>query len=219
MRIAGNIAHSLTFFPKGIKLLTKRIGEDPQWVGWEEAAMEIEQAELQALCREIVEDTAAVLGCSLVDIQTGLPLATEVRPSPVLNAAAMELISVAAANYFGDRTAGGAHPGSAAKDSFREVQTTTEDAYFYMSVVPGREWELLTLVVDRKSASLGLGWMLMRLALERLQVSDEAEAVMEPHAGQPANPLANVAQPLASQPRSRAPSASHRRRSAIWGQR
>ena len=180
--------------------------------------MRVEQAELEILCRETVDETAAIVGCALVDLQTGLPLAMDIQSSRIINSQAMELISVAAANWFEGREAGQTQPGSAvAEDPIQEAQVTTEDAYFYMSVVPGREWQLLILVIDPISTNLGLGWMWLRLALERLQVSDEAEAAVEADAGQPAKPLASVAQPLDSRSRQRA--TARRRRRAIWGQR
>lgn len=180
--------------------------------------MRVEQAELQILCQEIVDDTAAILGCALVDLHTGLPLAMDVKSNRVLNPQAMELISVAAANWFEEQAAGQAQPDSTvAEDPIQEAQVTTEDAYFYMSVVPEREWELMILVIDPTSTNLGLGWMWLRLALERLQVGDQAEAAVEADPGQPAQPLASVAQPLDSRPRQRA--TARRRRRTIWGQR
>lgn len=180
--------------------------------------MRVEQAELENLCQEIVDGTTAIVGCVLVDLQTGLPLAMDTKPSRILNSQAMELISVAAANWFEGKEAGQTHPGAAvAEDPIQEAQVTTEDAYFYMSVVPGSEWQLLILVIDPTSTNLGLGWMWLRLALERLQVDDEAEPAVEADASQPAQPLASVAQPPDSRPRQRA--TARRRRRAIWGQR
>ena len=133
---------------------------------------------LDDLCRETVRQVRGCLGCAVVDLETGLPLAMEVASGSLLTASAMETMAVASVDYFRNSTiwqlelavSGGA--GEAAESFVREIQTTTEDTYHFMSVVPGRESILLILITD-KTANLGMGWVSMRQALERIRAVHE----------------------------------------------
>lgn len=89
----------------------------------------------------------------------------------------MDLVSAAGADYFrGEAVRRLARAMSADPESnfVEELQTTTEDTYHFMSVVPGRENTLMILITD-KSANLGLGWISMREALARIREEDGEE--------------------------------------------
>lgn len=127
---------------------------------------------LQELCEVIVDDVDGALACAFVDLDTGLPLALRIVPGGVLNPASMDAISAAGADYFRgtamrrlerEMSTGGESPGSFVE----EIQTTTEDTYHFMSVVPGQQNKLMILITD-KNANLGLGWVSMREALARV---------------------------------------------------
>lgn len=142
---------------------------------------------LRDLCDGIVADVDGCLGCAVVDLTTGLPLAMQVVPGTLLSAPAMEVMSAASVDYFRGRTIrqlqhamSGGTPEAAATDGFvREIQTTTEDTYHFMSVVPGREDTLLILITD-KTANLGLGWIAMRQALARIREVDAGDLPATP---------------------------------------
>ena len=161
---------------------------------------------LRDLCDGIIADVDGCLGCAVVDLTTGLPLAMQVVPGTVLNAAALEVMSAAGADYFRGRAVWQletAMSGGGATGFVREIQTTTEDTYHFMSVVPGREDTLLILITD-KAANLGLGWIAMRQALARVSEVDPGELPAIPsapgHAAQ-APAAASVAwQPERQQP-------------------
>lgn len=132
---------------------------------------------LRELCDGIIADVDGCLGCAVVDLTTGLPLAMQVVPGTVLNAAALEVMSAAGADYFRGRTVWQletAMSGGSAVGFVREIQTTTEDTFHFMSVVPEREDTLLILITD-KMANLGLGWIAMRQALERVREVDAGD--------------------------------------------
>ena len=131
---------------------------------------------LQELCEGIVDDVDGALACALVDLGTGLPVASRIAPGGLLNSASVEAISAAGADYFRGATMRRLEremsTGEASVSGFvEEIQTTTEDTYHFMSAVPGQEDTLMILITD-KSANLGLGWISMREALAR--VSDDA---------------------------------------------
>ena len=132
---------------------------------------------LQQLCEETVVDVDGCLGCALVDLATGLPLASRVVAGSLLGQAGMDLLSAASVEYFRGRMVWQlelAMSGGQTDGQFvHEIQTTTEDTYSFMSVVPGRETTLLVLVLD-KAANLGLGWISMRQVLARLG-ADESD--------------------------------------------
>ena len=129
---------------------------------------------MQGICEELVDDVDGVLGCALVDLVTGLPMALDVKPESVLTEEAMMTLFAAAVSYFVESSVapGGSQRsfGAGHLDSdVREVQTTTKSTFHFMSLVPGVEQELLVLVIDRNRSSLGLGWMALRRAMDKVQ--------------------------------------------------
>ena len=128
------------------------------------------QASLQDLCQNIVARVDGALGCALVDLETGLPLTLEIKPGAPLNASSMELLSALGVSYFDRNPSMDLDDGSSEVDDVvQEIQTTTEDAYYFMARVPEQPHELLILITDPKTTNLGLGWMSMRQALEQIQ--------------------------------------------------
>ncbi len=134
---------------------------------------------LDDLCQGIVTEIGGCLGCAVVDLDTGLPLAMDVVPGSSLNPAAMEYLSVASVDYFRGRTvwqlelemSGG---GASQAGFVREIQTTTADMHHFMAVVPGWESTLFVLVTG-KTANLGMGWIAMRQALAQIAAMHERE--------------------------------------------
>ena len=164
---------------------------------------------LDDLCEETVRQVRGCLGCAVVDLETGLPLAMEVVSGSLLTEGAMETMAVASVDYFRSRTiwqlelevSGGA--GEAAESFVREIQTTTADTCHFMSVVP--EWEntLLILITD-KTANLGMGWVSMRQTLDRIRTMHEQELqepdLQEEAPGWPHQPALQSPGAAASQP-------------------
>ena len=161
------------------------------------------QVRLQDICEEIVDEVEGALGCALVSLATGLPLALDVKPASLLNARAMEMISAAGVSYFHGNSAMPLGPDSSAKalghamDYTQEIQSTTEDTYNFMSLVPGEEQELLILITDRRTTNLGLGWMSMWQALDRVQYANGNDAAETPgtQATATPDPLPTLQQP------------------------
>ena len=143
---------------------------------------------LQDLCEEIVTGVEGAVGCAFVDLQTGLPLTLKVRAGGLFDANAMDVLSVAGVAYFAGNGSGDASGDGNGDDMVQEIQTTTEDAYCFMSRIPGESDELLILVTDRKTTNLGLGWMSMRQALrqvEAIDADDDGLPVAEPPGANP----------------------------------
>ena len=172
------------------------------------------QPRLQDVCEQTVDEVAGVVGCAVVDLATGLPLALDAKADSLLSTTALELLAAAGVGYFGGDQAGA--PGTV--NAVEEVQITTEDVYGFMSLLPGTEYELLVLVTERESTNLGLGWMALRKALEMVRNGQGDGTPNAVGDGQP--PTAN---PAALQlPRRRKPEYANSRslgRRAIWDHR
>ena len=167
---------------------------------------------LQDLCEDIVAGVEGALGCALVDLTTGLPVTLKVRNGGLLDSSAMELLAATGVAYFNTNT--GASPAEAVPDDeIEEIQTTTDDAYFFMSRVPGGSQELLVLVTDRKSTNLGLGWMSMRQALGHIRtLNADAGNGEVPSATLPTEPT-----PPSDPSENPAFATRSRNRRSIWG--
>ncbi len=113
-------------------------------------------------CENIVAE-GGTSACVLMDLDTGLPLALQVKSGDI-STDAMELLAAASASYFNESNLLD-NPDHDVED----VQTTTDDSYVFMSRVPGRANELLILVADRATTNLGLGWASMRQALAEVR--------------------------------------------------
>ncbi|MDE0658789.1 MAG: hypothetical protein OXI79_03975 [Gammaproteobacteria bacterium] len=167
---------------------------------------------LQDLCEDIVAGVEGAIGCALVDLTTGLPVTLKVRGGGLLDSSAMELLAATGVAYFNGSV--GASPADAApEDEIQEIQTTTDDAYFFMSRVPGGSQELLVLVTDRKSTNLGLGWMSMRQALGHIR-SLSADAGSGEAGAVPSTAQATTTPDPAEDP---AFAIRSRNRRSIWG--
>lgn len=134
------------------------------------------------VCEQILGRMEGALGCALVDLQTGLPLALDARSDSLITPAALEMISAAAVACFSD--IGGARSGPESADARaaipdnapQQIQVTTEFTYNFMSLVPGKDGLLLILITNRGDSNLGLGWMAMRQALAHLSDAGDHSA-------------------------------------------
>ena len=150
---------------------------------------------LQDICDEIMEDVDGALGCALVDLGTGLPLAMTVTSDDLQASGAMETLAAAGTDYFrGEvnhqlQSAMGGEPGDGG--FVEEIQTTTDETYHFMCVVPGNKQTVLLLITD-KTTNLGLGWVAVRRALRRVEQDTRRPAA---RAGKDAPPPAEPPDP------------------------
>ncbi len=177
----------------------------------------MKQAKVQDICEEIVDNVEGALGCALVDLGTGLPLALDVKPGSLVNAAAMELMSAAGVTYFRAyaRKPNSVGDGPNRENVVQEIQATTVDTYHFMSVVPGEDQQLLILISEREASNLGLAWMAMRQALDMIGKAEDNGADDTADAPQ------SVPSPAYVSPRPNKDllNTRSRGRRTIWGQR
>lgn len=175
------------------------------------------QADLQALCGEFIDDASGVLGCALVDVATGLPLAFDVKPESWLTNDATAFLFAASVSCFAESAESsasvGPRPSSGGEGRLREVQLTTKFGFHFMSLVPGVEQELAVLVTDRGS-SLGLGWMMMRRFVERVLALEVETPTEQPAAARATAYLPKLTPAPPSETRFKGRHASARR--TVW---
>ena len=153
--------------------------------------------DLQNLCERILEYEHGVWSCAVVDLGTGLSVASHVRPDSPLTEEAMTQLFAAGTSYFAGSSALGQEAANAAQlpTDVREIQTMTPSTFNFMSLVPNAEHELLILVTDRSASNLGLGWMVMRQAMERVRELDAGPKDPANHMGARATPYQPRSEP------------------------
>ena len=129
--------------------------------------------DMQRVCAALLEEVDGALGCIVIDMQTGLTVTAEYRPSSAVNESIVNLVSVVSANMFGGRLmrqfeAALAIEPRQSNGFVREVQMTTATTNQFMAAIPGWNEGVFVLVTD-KQVSLGLGWMAVHRVIARLQ--------------------------------------------------
>ena len=122
-----------------------------------------------------------MLVCAVLDLDTELVLAQAGRAG-VDGATADRSIRTAGRMFrarLAHRFARSLPDGSPAVGLLREAHITTDWTYLFMSVVPDWESTLLVVVTDR-SLSVGLGWMVVHEAIDRIARTRAAAPTPEP---------------------------------------
>ena len=125
----------------------------------------------QEICEDVVGDTEGALGCLLIDLRTGLVLASAQRPGAALDDADVKTILHSSADMFRGKLVDQfvrslpTNRGSSA-GFVREVQITTRYTHQFMAATPGWE-DGITILITERTLSLGIGWMAVHQAQER----------------------------------------------------
>lgn len=186
--------------------------------------------ELQNVCDNLVDESDGLVACMLLDLETGLTLAYAGRRG--FDAAAAERIMRAAGTMFRghlvEQFARSLPTPKPVGGFVREVQITTTNTYHFMSTLPGWPNTLLIFVTD-KSLSIGLGWMAVHQAFDRLlqagsdspatgsaqgfETPPGTEPAAQPATAPPATaiPVPPSVEPRPARPTASAPTVSQRR--------
>lgn len=123
---------------------------------------------LQNVCDGLIEETDGLLACIVLDLDTGLTLANSCREGMDMVAAGP--VTRRLGGLFRSRSLGfvPSSPTPAAPGGVvREAQITTGSNYHFMATVPGWDGALLVFVTE-KTVSIGLGWMAVHQAIDRV---------------------------------------------------
>lgn len=181
--------------------------------------------ELQSVCDDLVDETEGLVVCVLLDLETGLTLAQASRPG--VEPVAVESVGRAAGTMFRGKLIGQfvrSLPTPRSIEGFvREAQITTANTYRFMSTLPGWNNALLVFVTD-KTVSIGLGWMAVHQAFDRLLQARPGSVATVPAASDdvavPSAPTAARASPVrTAQPVATPPAARRAAQSSARGPR
>ena len=153
--------------------------------------------ELQDVCDSLLEETEGLLACVVLDLDTGLTLANSSREGRDAAAVAHRMGSLFRSKAQ-DRFAQSVAVPSVSPGDVREAQVTTGGAYHFLATLPGWSSALLIFVTER-TISIGLGWMAVHQALDRVSQARPGtvatETQREPQTSQSAAPHGDPAQP------------------------
>ena len=150
---------------------------------------------LQNVCDGLVEETDGLLACIVLDLDTGLTLATSCREG--MDATTVGAVTRRLGSLFRSRSLGfvPSSPTPTSRGVVREAQITTVSAYHFMATVPGWDSALLVFVTE-KAVSIGLGWMAVHQAIDRvLQARPGAAETEAAHEASTAAPATTPDQP------------------------
>ncbi len=136
----------------------------------------------QQICESAVVENDGALGCVLIDLRTGLTLASARRRGAELDGAEMKMVLRSCEDLFCGRLIGQFVAAlSTERPSLsgfvREVQITKTHHYQFMAALPGWD-DAVVILITEKTLSLGLAWMVVhqtqtQLAQARRNVGDE----------------------------------------------
>jgi len=170
--------------------------------------------EIQSICESAVKECGGALGCLVVDLSTGLVVASAHRPGMIPDDPGLAGILRLAGDLFRGPLLEQfvqmlPMEGSSATGFVREAQISTSHSYQFMGSLPNWQDGLVLLITER-TTNLGIGWMAVHRAQQQFENSSDSTiqaAVALALKGRPAPPKA-VERPAplrASKPVERAP--------------
>ena len=129
-------------------------------------------ADLNSLCKSVVDDVTDALGAAVVDLSSGLLLAAH-HNVPYFTQSYLDAVAAAAVDMFRGKTVAtvekllSGQRGTEVSKTIKEIQMSTDQTYHFMSIVPGKEDCMMVVITGRK-ANLGMGWSALRSALPKV---------------------------------------------------
>jgi len=123
---------------------------------------------LSNVCREIVSDAPDAVGCGIVDLNTGMLLASHTTAA-YFTQSYLDAVAAAALDMFRGKNVRrveqllGKHRGGTVKDTFEEIQVTSSNTFHFMKLM--RSKGILVVLVTRTTSNLGMGWSSLRNAV------------------------------------------------------
>lgn len=129
-------------------------------------------ASLNELCKTIISDVEGAVGCSVVDLNTGLMLASA-HTVPYFTQTYVDAVAAASVEMFRGKNISAvekllsAQRGVPVSKTIQEMQMTTAGTYHFMAVIPEKPDALVVLITTRK-ANLGMGWAALRRSMAEI---------------------------------------------------
>lgn len=131
--------------------------------------------EIQSICENVVKESEGALGCLVIDLKTGLVIASAHRPGLVPDEYGLATVLRSAGDLFRGHLLEQfvqALPTNrpSAIGFVREVQISTPHSYQFMGALPNWQDGLILLITER-TISLGIGWMAIHSAQQQFENS------------------------------------------------
>lgn len=129
-------------------------------------------ASLNDICKNIINDVDGAVGCSVVDLNTGLMLASA-HTVPYFTQTYVDAVAAASVEMFRGKNITAvekllsAQRGVPVSRTIQEMQMSTAGTYHFMAVIPEKPDALVVLITTRK-ANLGMGWAALRRSMAEI---------------------------------------------------
>ena len=123
-------------------------------------------ANLNDICREMLEEIDHALAVAVVDMSSGLLLGVAHNVS-YFTQSYLDALAAAATDMFRGKAITAVEKRIAQlrneepKHSLQEIQLSTDGTLHFMTIVPDKD-EILAILVARKKINLGMGWASLR---------------------------------------------------------
>lgn len=129
-------------------------------------------ANINDICKTIVDNVDDAMAAGVVDLSTGLLLGVH-HNVPYFTQSYLDAVAAAAVDMFRGRGVSGVEKrlsesrGEEVKNTMEEIQMTTPKTYHFMQVIPGKP-NALAVLITGKNTNLGMGWAGLRAAINDL---------------------------------------------------
>lgn len=130
-------------------------------------------ADLNDVCKDLVNNVTDALGAAVVDLESGLLLGVA-HSVPYFTQSYLDAVAAAAVDMFRGDTVStvedllASQRGTTKKHLIKEIQMTTDGTYHFMAVIPEKPNALMVMITGRKT-NLGMGWTSLRKAVMAAQ--------------------------------------------------
>lgn len=128
-----------------------------------------EVADLNDMCKQLVDSVSGALGAAVVDLDSGLLLGVA-HNVPYFTQSYLDAVAAAAVDMFRGDTVSTVEDllantrGAQKTHLLKEIQMTTDNTYHFMAIVPNKPNALVVMITGKRS-NLGMGWTALRKAL------------------------------------------------------
>jgi predicted regulator of Ras-like GTPase activity (Roadblock/LC7/MglB family) len=126
-------------------------------------------ADLNEICKNLVDTVNGALGAAVVDLDSGLLLGVA-HNVPYFTQSYLDAVAAAAVDMFRGETVHTVEEllanvrGTGVQHMINEIQMTTDQTYHFMSTVTNKPDTLVVMITNKKT-NLGMGWTAVRKAV------------------------------------------------------
>lgn len=129
-------------------------------------------ANLNDICKEIMDDVDEALASAVVDLESGLLLGVS-HNVPYFTQTYLDGVAAASVDMFRGKSVRnvekliGSMRGEEPQPMIKEMQFVTDKTYHFMIIVPGKP-NAMAILVTSKRANLGMGWASLKSKLPEI---------------------------------------------------